>query len=174
MYRDKDTLLRKRRFAFAIASICVLFGSTLPVSAQEPRKGFRETIGCYKTSGWEHQLVQGDQNLGHWYWSPMVSYVQAGSSQNTGKQARSADPMNMPQVSHYIKPIHAPTIVPNHGPYVIVRHDYVYHPPQLVASARSHSTSDTSCRLMDTSARLVDTGASARLMISCEVHECRF
>jgi hypothetical protein len=73
---------------------------------QQMRQGVRYTTGYTETRGWENNLVKGDSNLGHWNWSPMVSYTQSSPSKATARQATCA-PTIVPRVSHYVKPIHA-------------------------------------------------------------------
>jgi len=72
------------------------------------RPGVRYTTGYTQTRGWETNLVKGDANLGHWNWSPMVSYNQSSPSKPTGRQVGPALAANVPTVSHYVKMRHAP------------------------------------------------------------------
>jgi hypothetical protein len=80
----------------------------------EWRPGVRYTTGAYYVngSGFEKKLVNGDPNLGHWNWSPVIGYNQG--SLKTSKGAVSA-PMPMPErKSVYIKPNHVALPVVNH------------------------------------------------------------
>lgn len=71
--------------------------------------GVRYTVGARVTQGWEQTLTKGNHNLGHFYWSPMVNYIQATPSRKTGSQAVAAEPQQQPRESfHYVKPRTAP------------------------------------------------------------------
>jgi hypothetical protein len=70
--------------------------------------GVRYTVGAKVTQGWEQSLTRGNQNLGHFYWSPMVNYMQATPSRKTGSQAVSVAPPAKPREFHYAKPRTAP------------------------------------------------------------------
>jgi hypothetical protein len=71
--------------------------------------GVRYTVGAKVTQGWEQTLTKGNHNLGHFYWSPMVNYVQATPSRKTGSQAVAAEPEQQPREQfHYMKPRTAP------------------------------------------------------------------
>lgn len=70
--------------------------------------GVRYTVGAKVTQGWEQTLTKGNRNLGHFYWSPMVNYVQATPSRKTGSQAVAAEPQQQREQFHYVKPRTAP------------------------------------------------------------------
>jgi len=92
-----------------------------PSAAQDPlsqvpadvrakmQPGVRYTVGAKVTQGWEQTLTKGNRNLGHFYWSPIVNYVQATPSRKTGNQAVAAEPQQQPREQfHYVKPRTAP------------------------------------------------------------------
>lgn len=84
------------------------FNSALPLSNDLKAKmkpGIRYTVGSVKETGWHKGLVQGNRNLGHYYWAPMNHMVQATTSERTRVQAQKAP--SQARSFHYIKPIHA-------------------------------------------------------------------
>lgn len=77
----------------------------LPDSVRNNMKpGVRYTIGAQTMKGWENSLVTGNKNLGHFYWSPVTSMVQASPSKPTGSQSIAAAPAPRREY-HYSKPI---------------------------------------------------------------------
>lgn len=94
-----------------------ILASMLPASAQmDPgeaerraaeiarrKASIRHTVGYTKTVGWEKSLVEGDANLGHWHWSPMVNYHQAFNHVPAGQSKKATRSNERPQ-SIYVKP----------------------------------------------------------------------
>ncbi len=68
------------------------------------KKGVRLTVGAQTTAGWEKTLTTGNRNLGHFYWSPMTNYIQAGPTRRTGTQTIKAEPPRRRDF-RYIKPV---------------------------------------------------------------------
>lgn len=72
---------------------------------KQMKPGIRYTVGSVKESGWQHGLVKGNRNLGHYYWAPMNHMVQGSASDRTKVQYIKAEQKQ--RTFHYIKPIHA-------------------------------------------------------------------
>lgn len=84
------------------------YNSPIPISEdikKQMKPGIRYTVGSVKESGWQHGLVKGNRNLGHYYWAPMNHMVQGSASDRTKVQYIKAEPKQ--RTFHYIKPIHA-------------------------------------------------------------------
>jgi len=68
----------------------------------------RYTTGFTEVGDGSITWCRANPNLGHWNWSPIVTYNQS-TPKPTGRQTNFApSPQVMPeQQSHYVKPIHA-------------------------------------------------------------------
>jgi hypothetical protein len=95
-------MLRQQQVPMALQTPTVIHQEFAP---QQMRPGVRYTTGYTQTRGWENNLIKGNSNLGHWNWSPMVSYTQSSPSRSTARQSNTA-PNVVPRVCHYVKPIH--------------------------------------------------------------------
>ncbi len=91
------------------------------------RPGVRYTTGTYVVSGpgWEKQLTNGNPNLGHWNWIPVLGYTQ--STGTTSKQAIHAP---MPEHrSFYVKPNHVALPDAGHSTGKLATHADPIAPP---------------------------------------------
>ena len=57
------------------ALACVAF-LCLSAEAAERKAVVRVTTGTVQINNWQHNLVQGTPNLGHWHWNPIYANVQ--------------------------------------------------------------------------------------------------
>ncbi|MBZ0188126.1 MAG: hypothetical protein K8F91_17895 [Candidatus Obscuribacterales bacterium] len=67
--------------------------------------GIRYTVGSTKVSGWHHDLVKSNHNLGNYFWADMSSMKQATVSEKTKRQAQQVLAKKRENY-HYIKPVH--------------------------------------------------------------------
>lgn len=118
-----------------------------PVQHTPMRPGVRYTTGTYVVSGqgWEKQLTNGNPNLGHWNWIPVIGYTQ--STGTTSKQAIQA-PAPVEHKSVYVKPNHVALPVVNHGtPKLATRAEPIIPikmPPPIHLSKQNPSEDDAS------------------------------
>lgn len=103
-----SVLVSKRKLCIAFISLVSALGLGMisaPAEAQATTEVTSKRV-AYRVSGWEHDLVKGDHNLGQFYWDPMTRYRQLKGSRRTGKGASAVAPAK--QISRYIKPKTAP------------------------------------------------------------------
>ncbi len=89
-----------------------ILASSLPCKADEMtnaeilrrKASIRYTTGYTKTVGWEKGLVDGDSNLGHWHWSPMINYQQGYRKVPAGQSQKTTQLAQRPQGGIYVKP----------------------------------------------------------------------
>ncbi len=58
-----------------LVSACVLLGCK-NAGAAERKAVVRVTTGSVQINNWQHNLVEGNPNLGHWHWNPIYANVQ--------------------------------------------------------------------------------------------------
>lgn len=103
----RTTLLIIGIGAAILASLSPASANNDTVNAEILRRkaSIRYTTGYTQTQGWEKSLVQGDANLGHWHWSPMINYNQGYRKVPAGQSQKAPQLAQRPQGgSIYIKP----------------------------------------------------------------------
>ncbi|HEY9772845.1 MAG TPA: hypothetical protein V6C81_03440 [Planktothrix sp.] len=100
----------KNFLAFSIAFALFVLAAQASLADSGRLYGVRTTVGTVEIRGWEHSLVKGNPNLGHWHWTPIYDNVQGihvvSQSKPTSKATRPLPPP--PPKEHYIKPLHLP------------------------------------------------------------------
>src|SRR5579885_301187 len=116
----------------------------LPADVRAGMKpGIRYTVGAQTNAGWEKPLVSGNKNLGHFFWSPITSMVQASPSKPTSAQAMPAPTQAKPEY-HYAKPVHA--ALPQRPPepvHVVAKRTTT----QATRATLNRSTADVSAKI---------------------------
>ncbi len=138
----------------------------LSAEAAERKAVVRVTTGTVQINNWQHNLVQGTPNLGHWHWNPIYANVQGL------KTVRANAGPDRFHHRHGPAPIHPNTTVtqinprpqsvytrPNHIPFNLTR------PPETNVSANLRAPSvSANLSHRDVSANLAnrDVGANLR------------
>lgn len=96
-----------------LIALALIIGTSTVAQAQNRKvHTVRESAGRIEVTGWEHDLIRRDPNLGHWHWTPMYANLDRTRSwtdaDKAGVAKRVASAPTIIPKPHYVKPIHIP------------------------------------------------------------------